>query len=244
MNKLADRIIHVLDSLLNLAVYIVVIVLLFISGYSLLDNYRLHQQASDDSLLVYKPVLDEQSKDPAESISLDGQVGWLCVENTYIDYPLMQGQDNFEYLNKDPYGEFKLSGSIFLDSGNAGDLTDPFSMIYGHHMDHYSMFGSLDLFAVEAYYNYHRDGWIATKDQVYDLKLFAVVWGMGDDWEVFSPAGKTVEDVLAYIEPRAVINSGYEPGHRIVCLSTCAGEEALSRLLVFGMIKERTAVSP
>ena len=91
MNKLADRIIHVLDSLLNLAVYIVVIVLLFISGYSLLDNYRLHQQASDDSLLVYKPVLDEQSKDPAESISLDGQVGWLCVENTYIDYPLMQG---------------------------------------------------------------------------------------------------------------------------------------------------------
>ena len=228
MNKLADRIIHVLDSLLNLAVYIVVIVLLFISGYSLLDNYRLHQQASDDSLLVYKPVLDEQSKDPAESISLDGQVGWLCVENTYIDYPLMQGLDNFEYLNKDPYGEFKLSGSIFLDSSNASDLTDPFSMIYGHHMDHYSMFGSLDLFAVEVYYNYHRDGWIATKD----------------DWEVFSPAGKMVEDVLAYIEPRAVINSGYEPGHRIVCLSTCAGEEALSRLLVFGMIKERTAFSP
>lgn len=244
MNKLMGKIIRVLDGLLDLVVYAVVIVILFISGYSLLDNYRLHQQASDDSLLVYKPVLDAPAADPAASISLDGQVGWLCIENTYIDYPLMQGADNFEYLNKDPYGEFKLSGSIFLDSSNAGDLSDPFSMIYGHHMDHYSMFGSLDLFTMEEYYKHHRDGWIATKDRVYDLKLFAVAWGMGDDWEVFSPQGKTVDSVLEYIEPRAVINSGYEPGHPIVCLSTCAGEEVLSRLLVFGMLTERTQSNP
>lgn len=245
MNKLANQIIRVVDQLLNLAVYLVVIVILFISGYSLLDNLRLHQQAADDTLLVYKPVPDEPEADPAEAILLEGQVGWLCVENSYIDYPLMQGDDNFEYLNKDPYGEFQLSGSIFLDSSNAGDLTDEFSMIYGHHMDHYSMFGSLDLFTTKGYFNYHRNGWIATKDQVYDLELFAVAWGMGDDWEVFSPAGKTVEEVLEYIEPRAVINAGYEPGHRIVCLSTCAGETDLSRLLVFGMLKERTdSVSP
>ena len=239
MNRWMYKIVRVLDSLLNLVVYAVVIVLLFISGYSLLDNYRLHRQAADDTLLIYKPVLETADADPAKSISLDGQVAWLCVDNTYIDYPLMQGMDNFEYLNKNPYGEFQLSGSIFLDSGNAADLTDEFSMIYGHHMDHYSMFGSLDLFAVEAYFNNHRKGWIATKDQIYDLELFAVAWGMGDDWEVFNPVGKTAQSVLEYIEPRAVINTGYVPGHRIVCLSTCAGEVAMSRLMVFGMLKER-----
>ena len=239
MNRWLNRIVRVLDSLLNLIVYAAVIVILFVSGYSLLDNYHLYQQASDDTLLIYKPVLEAAEADPAESISLPGQVGWLCVENTYIDFPLMQGIDNFEYLNKDPYGEFSLGGSIFLDSANAGNLTDEFSMIYGHHMDHYNMFGSLDLFTMELYYNNHRKGWIATKDQIYDLELFAVVWGMGNDWEVFSPAGKTIESVLEYIEPRAVINSGYEPGHRIVCLSTCAGEHFLSRLLVFGMLTER-----
>ena len=239
MNRWLDKIVRVLDSLLNLVVYAVVIVLLFVSGYSLLDNYRLHRQATDDTLLIYKPALETADADPAQSISLPGQVGWLCVENTYIDYPLMQGADNFEYLNKDPYGEFRLSGSIFLDSGNAGGLTDEFSMIYGHHMDHLSMFGSLDLFTGESYFNNHRKGWIATRDQVYDLELFAVAWGMGNDWEVFSPVGKTVESVLEYIGPRTVINTGYEPGHRIVCLSTCAGEHVLSRLLVFGMLKER-----
>lgn len=239
MQKRTDIIIRALDTLVNWVVYAVAAVLLFISGYSLLDNMTLHQQAADDTLLVYKPALQEPSADPAKAIALEGQVGWLCVENTYIDYPLMQGADNFEYLNKDPYGEFKLSGSIFVDSANAPDLTDDFTMIYGHHMDHYSMFGSLDLFTMEAYYANHRKGWIATRDGVYDLTLFAVAWGYGDDWEIFSPAGKTAAQVLEYIEPRAVINSGYEPGHRIVCLSTCAGEEELSRLLVFGMLKER-----
>ena len=244
MNKLTEWVIRALDKLLNLVVYAMAAVILFISVYSLLDNMMLHQQASDDTLLVYKPALNAAETDPAKAIQLEGQVGWICVENTYIDYPLMQGKDNFEYLNKDPYGEYKLSGSIFLDSACAPDLTDEFSMIYGHHMDHYSMFGSLDLFTMEAYYNNHRHGWIATKDGVYDLTLFAVVWGYGDDWAVFSPAGKTAEDVLAYIEPRAVIYSEYEPGSRIVCLSTCAGSETLSRLLVFGMLKERAEISP
>lgn len=48
------------------------------------------------------------------------------------------------------------------------------------------MFGSLELFTGESYFNNHRKGWIATRDQVYDLKLFAVAWGKGNDWEVFS----------------------------------------------------------
>ena len=51
VNKLAGKIICVLDGLLDLAVYAVVIVILFISGYSLLDNYRLHQQACRKNVL-------------------------------------------------------------------------------------------------------------------------------------------------------------------------------------------------
>ena len=233
------KIVRVLDSLLNLVVYAAVIVLLFISGYSLLDNYRLHRQAADDTLLIYKPVLETAEADPAKSISLDGQVAWLCVDNTYIDYPLMQGMDNFEYLNKNPYGEFQLSGSIFLDSGNAADLTDEFSMIYGHHMDHYSMFGSLDLFTMDVYFDTHKTGWLATREGLYDLELFAVAWGEGDDWTIFNPEGKTTADVLPYIQEHAVIYTQYIPGTRILAMSTCAGATDSSRLIVFAMIHPR-----
>ena len=239
MNKTGKIIVRTLDGLLNAVIGLVVALLLVISGYSLLDNHRLHSQARDDSLLVYKPALDQQGEAADGLVTLDGQVAWLCVEGSYIDFPVMQGRSNFEYLNKDPYGEYKLSGSIFLDYRNSGALTDEFSMIYGHHMDHYSMFGSLDLFALDVYFDLHKTGWIATKDGVYDLELFAVAWGEADDWTIFAPQGKTVQDVLPYIQEHAVIYTEYVPGTRIVALSTCAGETDDSRLIVFGMLKPR-----
>lgn len=237
MNKTGKLIVRILDALLNAAIGLVIALLLVISGYSLLDNHRLHTQARDETLLVYKPVLDQLEGDTAGVVTLDGQVAWICIDGSYIDFPVMQGKSNFEYLNKDPYGEYKLSGSIFLDYRNSGDLTDEFSMIYGHHMDHYSMFGSLDLFALDVYFDTHRMGWVATRDGVYDLELFAVVWGEADDWTIFNPKGRTTEDVLPYIQEHAVIFHEYVPGTRILALSTCAGATENSRLIVFGMMK-------
>jgi len=238
------RIIRAIDALINLLVGLLCVVVLLVSGYSLWDNYRLHRQTQDPTLLIYKPQLTSDDEESGGTLTLAGQAAWLYVDGTYIDYPVMQGKDNFEYLNKDPYGRFRLSGSIFLDYRNTPDLTDGFSMIYGHHMDHYSMFGSLDLFATEVYFDNHREGWIATQDGMFPLELFAVAWGEGDDWEIFNPEGKSAEDVLPYIYEHAVICRDYVPGSRIVALSTCAGETELSRLIVFGMLGSEPMETP
>lgn len=243
MKITGKRIVRVMDGLVNLVTGLICVVILFISCYSLWDNHRIHQQANDDSLLQYKPVLIKAAEEAQGALSLEDQVGWLCIDGTYIDFPVMQGEDNFEYLNKDPYGEYRLCGSIFLDYRNNSDLTDPFSMIYGHHMDHYDMFGSLDLFAVDVYYDNHKSGWMTTSEGTFALDLFAVAWGEGDDWVIFDPEGKTAEDVLPYIEEHAVINEGYQPGRRIVALSTCAGNTQLSRLIVFGMLGNEPMIS-
>lgn len=236
MKKAGARIIRAIDALVNLLVTLLCAVVLLVSCYTLWDNYQLHQQTRDSSLLVYKPDLTAPEQEPGVILTLENQAAWLCISDTYIDYPVMQGDSNFTYLNLDPYGEYRLSGSIFLDYRNASDLTDEFSMIYGHHMDHYSMFGSLDLFAVDVYFENHQTGWIATHDGIFQLDLFAVAWGEGDDWIIFNPEGKTADDVLPYIQEHAVIYKEYIPGRRIVAMSTCAGESNNSRLIVFGML--------
>ena len=240
MKKGPDRIFFLLDRILNGVIILISAVTLLISGYSLYDNLRVHREAADMTLLAYKPVT--VVKDTLENNWLEGQTAWLTVDNSYIDFPVMQGKTNFDYLNKDPYGEYKISGSIFLDYRNAGDFTDEFSMIYGHHMDHYSMFGSLDLFSSEPYFNNHRTGEITVKDVGYDvgygLDLFAVVWGDASDRIIFQPEGRTAAEVAEYINENAVINTGYEPGRRIIALSTCSGERDSSRLIVFGMLKD------
>ena len=239
MKEIFEQIIRALDRLLTATVVLLCGIVLFVSGYSLLDNMRLYQDSVDDSLLTYKPVLNQEIEEEDAWITLDGQAAWLSIDSTYIDYPVMQGKDNFEYLNKDPYGNFKISGSIFLDCRNSKDFSDDYSMIYGHHMDRYAMFGSLDLFTIEAYFQGHHTGWFATQNGVYQLELFAVAWGSATDQTIFNPSNRSVEDIIAYIDNNAVINTGYEPGHRIIALSTCAGETELSRLIVFGMLKEQ-----
>lgn len=238
MNNIGKHIVKALDMLLNTVLCLAAALLLFISGYSLLDNYYIEQQAVDPTLLAYKPSLSGQDK-AALMITLEGQVGWVCIDDSYIDFPVMQGSTNFEYLNKDPYGNFQLSGSIFLDYTNKPDMSDPFMMIYGHHMEHNKMFGSLDMFADEKYFEEHKKGWMATQNGIFILDLFAVCWGEGDDWTIFIPENRTAEDVLPYIQEHAVIYTDYEPGTQIVALSTCAGETSLSRLIVFAMMKER-----
>lgn len=239
MKKTINGCIRGLDHVLNGLIVVLGMLILFISTYSLLDHIWLYQNASDSSLLTYKPSLDIPEQSGNKIQFLDEQVAWLCIEDTYIDFPVMQGETNFDYLNKDPYGEYRISGSIFLDYRNNGDFSDDFSMIYGHHMDHYNMFGSLDLFTSEAYFHEHENGWLAVRDRIYDLKLFAVVWGDTKDKVMFSPRGRTTDEVLSYIEDKALIFTAYEAGRRIVALSTCAGETSTSRLIVLGMIDER-----
>lgn len=217
-------------------VVVVCILLLLIGVYSLLDELWLYENALDKSLLIYRPDLDEPLGDD-KKIS-ENQVAWLCVFDTDIDYPVMQGADNFEYLNKDPYGEFKLSGSIFLDYRSDRNLTDAYSVIYGHHMERGAMFGALDAFKERDYFDAHRTGRIVTEAAVYDYELFAVAYADAGNQTLFSPHGRTTSEILEYLKQNSLIYTDHEEG-RIVALSTCSGDNSLTRLLVFGVIKEQ-----
>lgn len=60
-------------------------------------------------------------------------VGWIYIEGTEINYPVVQGNDNQYYLKHLFSGEWNGSGCIFLDSRNRVDFSDRHSIIYGHH---------------------------------------------------------------------------------------------------------------
>ena len=169
---MGSRLIGILDKLVDTVIVIVCVLLLLIGTYSLMDNLWLYQNATDRSSLTYKPALDEPLQE--EKKISENHIAWLTVNDTDIDYPVMQGKDNYEYLNKDPYGEFSLSGSIFLDANNSPDFKDEYSLIYGHHMEHGAMFGALDDFQDRAYFDQRRSGTIVTDERSYELRLFAV----------------------------------------------------------------------
>ena len=69
-------------------------------------------------------------------------IGWLIVDNTNIDYPIVQTSNNDYYLNHNLDKEYSSAGWIFMDSRNS--LDDQNLIIYGHHRRDGSMFGSID----------------------------------------------------------------------------------------------------
>lgn len=81
-------------------------------------------------------------------------VGWLCIPDTGIDYPVVQGSNDF-YTGHDPYGNEDVYGSIFLEQVNDINKPDNNLLIYGHNRKDSRMFGELMEYKSEDYYRAH-----------------------------------------------------------------------------------------
>ena len=228
--------IRFVDSAVNRIVAILCLLLFLICLYAMIDALNIYMNANDKSVLKFKPEIGHG--EILQEISEDA-IAWLTVDGTSIDYPVMQGSNNDEYLNKDPFGKFSLSGSIFLDSRNSADFSDPYSMLYGHHMEHGAMFGALDYFIEQSYFDQHRTGTlITTSGQDYTIRLFAACKADATEKTVFDPPDTTNEKLLQFIQKNAAI---YEPqgvnaDSRILALSTCQSAENVERMIVFGIM--------
>lgn len=236
--KVLNRLVRFLDNITDLGLVIVFLFFIFLGLYSVYDSYMFYQGVSDDTILKYKPGY-EGGGDPEKSIK-GNMVAWLTIFDTEVDYPVMQGDDNFEYLNKDPFGDYSLAGSIFLDSRNRGDFTDYYSLIYGHHMEQNMMFGVLAKYLDEDYFKEHQKAQLIVGDKTYDLDIFAVLEADAMQDAVFAPT-ECDDMTLEYIKANAVYMEQEnipKADERIVGLSTCKFPSTLLRTLVFGTLRE------
>ena len=225
------------DSAFNRIVAILCLLLFLVCLYAMIDAVNVYLNANDTSVLKYKPELGH-GKEALQELSGDA-VAWLSVDNTKIDYPVMQGKNNDEYINKDPFGNFSLSGSIFLDSRNSKDFSDPYSLLYGHHMDHSVMFGALDDFIEKSYFDQHRTGTlITTSGHDYNIRFFASCKANATEKAVFDLSRSTNEKILQFLKQHAAVYEpqGVDARSRILALSTCQSAENVERLVVFGTL--------
>ena len=79
--------------------------------------------------------------------------GWIKIEGTAIDYPVVRGEDNDRYIRVDFYGESSKHGAIFMDYRCGDDSR--VKIIYGHHMKDGTMFRDLYRYENQAYRDEH-----------------------------------------------------------------------------------------
>lgn len=232
------KIIRFIDNMIDRAVFLVCLILFLLGSYGLYDSYMVYQQATDNSILKYKPGYE--TDDATNKEIKENMVAWLTVDNTSIDYPVMQGEDNNEYLNKDPFGDYSLAGSIFLDSRNNPKFDDYYSLVYGHHMEQGMMFGVLDDYLKEGYLDSHSSGTLTVCDDKYKLRFFAVLECEATEPSIFAPT-ENDDETLDFIKQNALFlddSSLPKDNEKLLGLSTCKYPDTVERTLIFAAMQK------
>ena len=189
------------------------------------------------------PVLAPISVDFSTLCSVNSDVvGWLYCEGTAIDYPVLHGADNDQYLHHTYDGKYSVSGSILIESDNSTDFSDSNTIIYGHHMKNGSMFGNLELWMDQEYYEEHPVIWLLTPERDYQIVLLSGYHtsAYSDVYTVFKEPGN---DLMPYLE-KALAQSNFTPDTDVeldpegnyVVLSTCAYVFDNARYVLHGIL--------
>ena len=100
-------------------------------------------------------------------------IGWLKIDDTNIDYPVMQTENNEYYLDHNFNQEYDKNGSLFLDCDCNVYRRSTNMIIYGHHMKSGSMFGNLQQYAKESYGKKHS---VIEFDTIYEKATYQVMY--------------------------------------------------------------------
>ncbi|TCZ76664.1 class B sortase [Paenibacillus albiflavus] len=170
-------------------------------------------------------------------------VGWLEIDGTRIEYPIMQNQQDVEYyLNHDFDKKENINGLPFLDEHSRINGSD-ILLIHGHHMKSGAMFADLMKYKQESFYKEHVTLQFSTLYEKTEYEIVAVilskVYGITDDvfkYYQIEKVGTSAEfdSYMQNIQKLALYNTGVTAryGDKLIVLSTCEYSTEDGRLAV------------
>lgn len=173
--------------------------LLVVGSLAYLANYSYRTKRLDDYAAIQKnlkntalttpetpvtPVIhyDDDTADTLPDILPEYQtlyslnkrlIGWVKIDDTYIDYPVLQTVNNDYYLNHNFDQEEDKNGSIFLDKDCSIYPRSTNLILYGHHMRSGRMFGQLNKYSSEKFYKEHK---YIQFDTIYEKGTYEVMY--------------------------------------------------------------------
>ena len=176
-----------------------------------------------------------------------GVAGWIYIEDTCIDYPVMQeaGTSRGFYLDHRPDGKYASCGSLYIPAGDS--IGSDNVIIYGHHMRNGSMFASLASYRDKKWANDHRCISLITPDGVRTYMVTAVLVQSADRrsfrWEEYIDftdnnehiryGDRAREESVIELDNKAV---GLDGNTRYLSLVTCDYSVNNGRLAVIAVL--------
>lgn len=193
-------------------------------------------ETQDDSAFYIPEILINM--DSLLAINEDA-IGWIQIPDTNIDYPVLQGKDNNQYLRTTITGEYNKAGCIFADSRSDQPFEAAATILYGHNLLNGKMFSNLMKYEEKSFWEEHPYVLIQSKNQdkvlVYEI-YSCYRTSSNDTTYTFGLETETdsYEDYLNYTRNQALYDTGIIPEStdQIITLSTCTNQEDTERFVV------------
>lgn len=237
-------------------ILVIAIVVFAVSAYKLYGIFSEYNKGEKEYQKIQDLVINTDKKDDTkeETFSVDFEkllemnsdvVGWIRFdEPSEINYPVVQGRDNEEYLKRTFEANTNKLGTLFVDVNNPGDFSGRNTFIYGHNMKNGSMFAQLLKYKDDSFYKEHPYFYIYTPDgkvRTYEIFSAGVVKDTSDSYIMDYADDAAFQTYIDYIKQQSAYPTSAEvtTASKIVSLSTCTNVRDDERFLVHGvMIKE------
>ena len=167
--------------------------------------------------------------------------GWIRLEESKVDYPILQYKDNDFYLHHAITGEWNKVGTPYIDYRCAGDFSDRITVVYGHYMENGTMFTDFHKYKGQKYYEEHPVIDLFTPSGDYKILPVAGVFQNVEYWD-FTFDFYSDEAFLHYIDNWKAVSTfkndvPYDSSDRFIVLTLCTYDIENGRFLLVGKLQ-------
>lgn len=242
-----------LSAVISTLVLIIAIGVFCYSGYQLFTIYKGYSEGETEYEEIAQDAVYIQNVGGEEKFTVDFEklkeqnsdvVGWIRFEEpAIINYPVVQGKDNYEYLDRTFKGYTNTVGTIFVNIYNSPDFEDKNTIVYGHRMNNETMFNKLKEYRSEEFWAKHPYFYIYTPD---GSEMKYTIYSVGEVHEtsdLYAPdyvGEEHFDDLVKKSKECSLYDTGVDVNDddKVVMLSTCIKGKSEYRLVVFGVRTE------
>lgn len=216
-----------IKKLLIIITILACIVSLIIVGYIFIKDYlECNSNNEDIDDLVDEVFIENSNKEEnkidwnnLKSINED-IIGWIEIEDTDINYPILKDNDNLYYLKHNYLKKYNSNGSIFTLDINP--FEDCETLLYGHNMKNGTMFSILGKYLDKDFLFSHQKIKIYTSNKNYEGVIFSA-YSIGIGIEKNNISKLSFDKKVEYYKKTSQIKvDNVEIINKIVKLSTCS----------------------
>lgn len=166
-----------------LSIFIIIICLLYVLQWynenkknrEMLDNMMSEMQITKDSDTNDTTLKNKIKVDFNNLIAKNpNTIGWIKIDDTSVNYPILKGKDNKYYLNHSFDKSINSAGWIFADYRCNPDFSSKNTVIYGHSRKDGSMFGSIKNMLHSTWYDSNSDIFVSSPKQNSVYRIFSM----------------------------------------------------------------------